>query len=202
MKRWRPNSTRKSCSSRSRTARVGSRSLKDRRHRQPADGDPGRAGQGRQGPLGHALSTAPEDSTHLLAARPSEAMAVSWPRRPASARTQRLARGLPFSLRGGWLEQAGDGAHAAAHIRDPSLGERGGRASRSCSATPASQARRATHGSPPKRSATRRVASAWRSYRPAEPASWLRPWRWRISATAQRFDRCTPAISGASSGAL
>ena len=58
MKRWRPNSTRKSCSSRSRTARVGSRSLKDRRHRQPADGDPGRAGQGRQGPLRHALSAA------------------------------------------------------------------------------------------------------------------------------------------------
>jgi integrase len=34
---------------------------------------------------------------------------------------------LPFSLRGGWLEQAGDGAHLAAHIRDPSFGERGGR---------------------------------------------------------------------------
>ena len=38
------------------------------------------------------------------------------------------AQRLPFSLRGGWLEQAGDGAHAAAHICDPSLGERGGRA--------------------------------------------------------------------------
>jgi hypothetical protein len=60
-----------------RTARVGSRSLKDRRHRQPADGDPGRAGQGRQGPLRHALSAAPEDFTHLLAARSTEAMAVS-----------------------------------------------------------------------------------------------------------------------------
>src|SRR5215468_434050 len=59
-----------------RTARVGSRSFKDRRHRQPADGDPGRAGQGRQGPLRHALSAAPEDSTYLLAARSSEAMAV------------------------------------------------------------------------------------------------------------------------------
>jgi integrase len=62
-----------------RTARVGSRSLKDRRHRQPADGDPGRAGQGRQGPLRHALSAAPEDFTHLLAARSTEAMAVSRP---------------------------------------------------------------------------------------------------------------------------
>jgi integrase len=63
-----------------RTARVGSRSPEDRRHRQPADGDPGRAGQRRQGPLCHALSAAPEDSTHLLAARPSKAMAISGPR--------------------------------------------------------------------------------------------------------------------------
>jgi hypothetical protein len=55
------------------------RSLKDRRHRQPADGDPGRAGQRWQGPLRHALSAAPEDFTHLLAARSTEAMAVSRP---------------------------------------------------------------------------------------------------------------------------
>src|SRR6266511_391878 len=41
---------------------------------------------------------------------------------------QRLARCLPFSLRGGGLEQTDDGAHLAAHIRHPSLGERGGRA--------------------------------------------------------------------------
>jgi integrase len=54
-------------------------SLEDRRQRQPADGDPGRAGQGRQGPLRHALSAAPEDFTHLLAARSAEAMAVSRP---------------------------------------------------------------------------------------------------------------------------
>ena len=39
-----------------------------------------------------------------------------------------LHAALPLSLRGGWLEQAGYGAHLAAHIRDPSLGERGGRA--------------------------------------------------------------------------
>ena len=67
-------------------------------------------------------------STHLLAARPAEAMAVSGPRRRASARTQRIARCLPFSLRSGWPKQAGDGAHPAAHIRDPPVGERGGRA--------------------------------------------------------------------------
>src|SRR4029453_17622627 len=102
------------------------RAVEDCRHRKPADGEPGRAGQGRQGPLRHALSAAPENSTHLLAARSSEAMAVSRPRRRAAARTQRLARCLPFSLRGGGLEQAGDGAHLATHIRDPSLGERGG----------------------------------------------------------------------------
>ena len=64
----------------------------------------------------------------LLAARSSEAMAISGPRRRASAHPQRLACCLPFSLRSGWLEQAGDGAHLAAHIRDPSFGERGGRA--------------------------------------------------------------------------
>ena len=46
--------------------------------------------------------------------------------RPLDA--QRLARRLPFSLRGGWLEQAGDGAHAAAQLRDPSPGERDGHA--------------------------------------------------------------------------
>src|SRR5262245_34991077 len=62
-----------------RTARVGSRSLEDRRHRQPANGDPDRAGQGRQGPLRDALSAAAEDFTHLLAARSTEAMAVSRP---------------------------------------------------------------------------------------------------------------------------
>jgi integrase len=44
------------------------------------------------------------------------------------ARTQRLACRLPFSLRGGRLEQARNGAHLAPHIRDPSLGERCGRA--------------------------------------------------------------------------
>src|SRR4051794_21510194 len=82
-----------------RTARVGSGSLEDRRHRQPADGDPGRAGQGWQGPLRHAVSAAPDDSTHVLAAHSAEAMAVSRPRRRASARTQRIARRLPFSLR-------------------------------------------------------------------------------------------------------
>ena len=51
----------------------------------------------RRSPLPAAL----EDSAHLLAARPAEAMAVSRMRRRASARTQRLACRLPFSLRGG-----------------------------------------------------------------------------------------------------
>jgi site-specific recombinase XerC len=39
-------------------------------------------------------------------------MAVSRPRRRASARAQRAARRLPFSLCGGRLEQVGDSAHA------------------------------------------------------------------------------------------
>jgi hypothetical protein len=75
-----------------------------------------------------------------------------------------------------------------------------------CSATPASRARRATPGSPPKRSAIRRarsIGSAWKSCHPAEPVPWLRLWRWRISsaAMAKRFDRRIPVISGASSDA-
>jgi len=93
-------------------------------------------GKGGQGPLRHALSAASEDSALLLAARSAETMAVSRPRRRASARAQRLARRLPFSLRGGGLEQAGDGAYLAAHIRDPSVGERGGRAHRPGPARP------------------------------------------------------------------
>src|SRR5881296_993980 len=51
-----------------------------------------------------------------------------------------------------------------------------------CAATPASQARRATLGSPPKRSATSRarsIGSAWKLFHPAERAPWLRLWRWR-----------------------
>ena len=68
------------------------------------------------------------DSTHVLAAHPAEAMAVSRPRRRASAGTQRLARRLPFSLCGGGREQACDRAHATTHIRDPSVGKWGGRA--------------------------------------------------------------------------
>jgi Site-specific recombinase XerD len=51
----------------------------DHRHRQPADGDPGRAGQGRQGPLRHALSAAVADSAQLLAVRPAAALAVPRP---------------------------------------------------------------------------------------------------------------------------
>ena len=86
------------------------------------------ARQGRQGPLRHAVSAAPEDSTHVLAVHSAEAMVVSWSRRRASACTQRLACRLPFSPHGGELEKASDGAHAAPHIRDPSSGERGGRA--------------------------------------------------------------------------
>ena len=95
-----------------------------------------RAGQGRQGPLRHALAAASDNSTHLLAAHAAEAMAVSRPRRRASAGTQRIARRLPFSLRCGWLEQTGDGSHLAAHVCDPSLGERGGRAHRPGPARP------------------------------------------------------------------
>src|SRR3954467_9689201 len=52
---------------------------------------------------------------------------------------------------------------------------------------PASQARRATPGSPPKRSVIRRARSigcAWKSCRPAERVPWLRLWRWRISSAA------------------
>src|SRR3974390_2718942 len=65
---------------------------------------------------------------------------------------------------------------------------------------PAWRARRATPGSPPRPLARRRahsIGSAWRSCRPAERASWLRHWRWRISsaATAKRYGRPMSVIS-------
>lgn len=108
-----------------RLARIGSGPLEGCRHRQPTDADPGRARQGWQGPSRYALAAAFEDSADVLAAHSAKAMVVSRPRRRASARPERAARRLPFSLCGGRLEQVGDGAHAAAHIRDPSPGERG-----------------------------------------------------------------------------
>ena len=73
------------------------------------------------------LSPSSWDSADVLAAHSAKAMAVSRPRRRASARAQRAARRLPFSLCGGRLEQVGDSAHAAAHIRDASAGEWGRR---------------------------------------------------------------------------
>src|SRR5262249_6921754 len=71
---------------------------------------------------------------------------------------------------------------------------------------PASQVRRATPGSPQKRSATRRarlIDSAWTSCHPPERMSWLRLWRWRISsaATVKYFARSIPVILGTSSAA-
>ena len=42
-----------------------------RRHRQRPDGDPGRARQGRQGPLRHAVGAAARHSAHLLASGPA-----------------------------------------------------------------------------------------------------------------------------------
>jgi hypothetical protein len=62
-----------------RTARVGGGSVEDRRHRQPADGNPGRTGQRRQGPLRHALSAAVADSAQLLAVGAAAALAISRP---------------------------------------------------------------------------------------------------------------------------
>jgi hypothetical protein len=74
------------------------------------------------------------------------------------------------------------------------------------SAMPAWRAQRVIRRSPPRPSArpqARLTGSVWRSYRPAERASWLRLWRWRISsaAMAKRFGRRMPVISAASSGA-
>ena len=177
MEKWRLSNTptirRLTPSSRHQLSRIARRSLKDHRHRQPPDGDPGRTGQGRQGPLRHALSAAPEDFTLLLywrLARPKR-----WPfpgrddERPlvpnvlhAACRSACAAAGLSKPVT----------VHLEVSIRDPSLGERGGRAHHPgcCLAMPVSQAWRATPGSPPKRSLTRRarsIGSAWKSYRPA-----------------------------------
>ena len=57
-------------------ARRRSRPLADGGHRQQPDADPHRAGQGRQGPLRHALAPAAADPAHLLAAGPAGPVAV------------------------------------------------------------------------------------------------------------------------------
>ena len=73
---------------------------------------------------------------------------------------------------------------------------------------PASQARRATPASPPKRSViikrrARSIGSAWKSCRTAERMPWFRLWRWRISSAAmtKRFDRRAPVILATSNDA-
>ena len=59
-----------------RAAGVGGRRPQDRRHRQRPHADPGRARQGRQGPLRHALAAAADHPAHLLASGAAAPLAV------------------------------------------------------------------------------------------------------------------------------
>jgi hypothetical protein len=51
----------------------------DRRYRQRPHADPGRTGQGRPGPLHHAVAAAAGRAARLLARSTAGALAVSWP---------------------------------------------------------------------------------------------------------------------------
>jgi hypothetical protein len=51
------------------SAQKGVGSPEDCRYRQPADGDPGRAGQGRQGPLRDALAATQKPAKHTIDVR-------------------------------------------------------------------------------------------------------------------------------------
>ena len=85
-------------------ARLGGDRAQGRRHRQRAHADPGRARQGRQGPLRDAVGAAARHPAHLLAARPADALAVSRAGTPAepidaqvlhaACRSARAAAGL------------------------------------------------------------------------------------------------------------
>jgi Phage integrase, N-terminal SAM-like domain len=85
-----------------------------RRYRPRSHGDPGRAWQGQQGSLRHALGAAARHSAHLLASRPARALAVSRRRCEQADRRPGAVRGLPVGLCRGRLGQAGHGAHAQA----------------------------------------------------------------------------------------
>ena len=67
----------------------------DRRHRQPADADPGRAGQGRQGPLRHAVAAAAADPARLLAPGAAGPVAVPRPGSGRAGQRRHAAGGLP-----------------------------------------------------------------------------------------------------------
>ena len=152
---------------------VGGGRPQGRRYRQRPDGDPGRARQGRQGPLRHAVGAAARHPAHLLASGPAAALAVSRPRRDQADRRPGAARRLPLGLRGGRPRQAGDGAHAAAQLRHPSAGERHRHPHHPGAARPQPTCRRtarytqvSTRTDPQTRRA-RSTGCAWRSCRPA-----------------------------------
>jgi integrase/recombinase XerD len=70
--------------------------------------DPGRTGQGRPGPLHHAVAATAGRSARLLAGSSADTLAVSRPRRKPAARCERAAVGVPKRSGRGEAREAGD----------------------------------------------------------------------------------------------
>jgi integrase/recombinase XerD len=86
-------------------------------------GDPGPAGQRRQGSLCHAVSATAWHSSHLLAACPPQGLVVPRTQSGQPDRGERFACRLPVRLRCIRLNQACHRAHAAPFIRHPFPGK-------------------------------------------------------------------------------
>src|SRR6266536_1091533 len=104
-------------------ASLRSRTLEGRGYRQFTHGDPGRAGQGRQGSLRDAVSAVARYSAHLLAPCAAEALDVSRAQRESAHRAERITRGMPFGRRSGRSRQARHRACPAPQLCDASFGE-------------------------------------------------------------------------------
>ena len=90
-----------------------------RRHRQLADADPGRARQGRQGPLRHAVAAAVANPARLLASGTAGPLAVPRPGDGRAGQRRHTARSLPRGRAACRAQQAGDSTHLAAQLRYP-----------------------------------------------------------------------------------
>ena len=135
--------------------------LQVRRYRQQPHADPDRAGQGRPGPLRHAVAAAARRAARLLAGNPAGALAVSGPDESRPLDASVLHCGLPQRPRGGEARQARHRPYAAPQLRHPPARSRHRypHRSRCCSAIAICRRQPATRRSPTPRSATRPARS-------------------------------------------